>query len=95
VPVLPPLPDAPLLLLAPLLPPVPVAAPPPPATLPPADPPPPGPPPAVPVTGLLVSGATPWYWAWELDCAIVAAGTARANDVTRRGTQIRLLMDEL
>ena len=49
----------------------------------------PGPPP-LPVTGSCVSGATPWYWACELDWAEPVAGTARATSPTAR--QIRLRM---
>jgi hypothetical protein len=94
----PPLPEAPLVALPEAwpLPPVALAPPelvvapdPPVALLVPAVPLP------VPVTGVWVSGATPWYWAWELDCARLAAGTASANDAARRGRQIRLLIGEL
>src|SRR5215207_8542763 len=93
-PVLPPLPDAPLVLLAP--PPVLLVAPPPPATFPAAALPPPVPAaPPVPVIGVCVSGATPWYWACELDWARLVAGAPRANDPARRARQIRLLIGEL
>src|SRR4051812_1456442 len=83
----PPFPDAPLVPPPEAaVPPLPVAFPPP-ATLPAVVPLPPGPPP---VTGVCVSGATPWYWAWELDWAWPAAGAPRAIDAARRGRQIRL-----
>jgi hypothetical protein len=87
----PPLPDAPLVV--PLLwvdPPVPLVPP-----LPPEDDvpfvPAPGVPP-LPLTGVDVSGATPWYCACELDWARLAAGAASANDTARKRRQIRLLM---
>jgi hypothetical protein len=95
---LPPLPDAPLVvpLPAPVAfePPVPVALVPPPFDVVPAEPPAPGVPP-LPVTGVDVSGATPWYCAWELDWARLAAGAARAKETARKRRQIRLLIAEL
>jgi hypothetical protein len=68
--------------------------PPPPFDVVPAEPPAPGEPP-LPVTGVDVSGATPWYWAWELDWARLTAGAARAKETARRRGQIRLLIEEL
>jgi hypothetical protein len=51
--------------------------------------------PPLPVTGSEVSGATPWYWAWELDCARLVAGAASATELTMKRRQIRLLIGEL
>jgi hypothetical protein len=51
--------------------------------------------PPLPVTGVDVSGATPWYWACELDWAKVAAGAASANDAATTRRQIRLLIQKL
>jgi hypothetical protein len=93
---LPPLPEAPLVVPAAVEPPVPVVPLVPdvvPDEVAPADPPLGVPPP--PVTGVDVSGATPWYCAWELDWARLAAGAARAKETARKRRQIRLLMRRL
>src|SRR3954454_22670787 len=50
--------------------------------------------PPLPVTGRDVSGATPWYCAWELDWASPLAGAVSANEAVTRRRQIRLLMQE-
>src|SRR6478609_881716 len=90
----PPLPDAPLVVPLPFAPPVWVEPPVPEdvVPLPPEEVVPPPVDPPLPVTGVDVSGATPWYWACELDWARLVAGATSAKTTTR-GRQIRLLME--